>query len=272
MLDLVGCSTLAFRTSPLDEALARISRLGFRYVDVAIISGFCPHYPALAATPDDDARLLGSLESLGLKASTLNVGSGVPLNGPAGPETEVAFVRRCLELGRRLGAYAVTVQPGRRLEPALRASYLPVVAREVRRLADLAEQAGIDLTLEAPHRGTLAETLPEVVEVLEAVDDRRVGVTLDTSHVLNGGGTIDRALELVGDRVRHVHLRDYRDGSIQVTPGKGVIDFGAFLAWLREHRYARQANLELEYHDTSPEHAEAEIRAALEYLRPLASR
>ncbi len=53
MLDLIGCSTLAFKTSPLDEALARISRLGFRRVDSAIIGSFCPHYPMMTAGDDD---------------------------------------------------------------------------------------------------------------------------------------------------------------------------------------------------------------------------
>ncbi len=86
--------------------------------------------------------------------------------------------------------------------------------------------------------------------------------------MLNGGGTIDVALALLGDRIRHVHLRDYRDGSIQVTPGKGVINIKSFLGQLEVRGYERQANLELEYHDTRRETAEAEIRTAEEYLRP----
>jgi sugar phosphate isomerase/epimerase len=93
-----------------------------------------------------------------------------------------------------------------------------------------------------------------------------VGVALDTSHVLNGGGTIEQALARYGPRVRHVHLRDYRDGSVFVTPGDGIIDFAEVFAGLAALGYRGGFSAELEYEEESAEISEREAVRALAYF------
>ena len=64
-----------------------------------------------------------------------------------------------------------------------------------------------------PHAGTYVETPAEIERLLETTDEDRVGVCLDTGHHLVGGADPVADLRLLGERVRHVHLKDV-DGAV----------------------------------------------------------
>ena len=59
-----------------------------------------------------------------------------------------------------------------------------------------------------PHAGTYVETPVEIERLLATTDPDRVGVCLDTGHHIVGGGDPVADLRRLGDRVRHVHLKD----------------------------------------------------------------
>jgi inosose dehydratase len=59
-----------------------------------------------------------------------------------------------------------------------------------------------------PHAATYVETLGEIDRLLDATDPERLGVCLDTGHHLVAGGDPVAALRDLGERVRHVHLKD----------------------------------------------------------------
>jgi len=59
-----------------------------------------------------------------------------------------------------------------------------------------------------PHGGTYIETPAEVERLAERLDPGLVGICLDVGHYLVGGGDPVRALETLGERVTHVHLKD----------------------------------------------------------------
>ena len=59
-----------------------------------------------------------------------------------------------------------------------------------------------------PHGGTYVETPAEVERLVAATDPARVGICLDVGHYLVGGGDPVTALEWLGERMTHVHLKD----------------------------------------------------------------
>src|SRR5262249_4017332 len=143
-----------------------------------------------------------------------------------------------------------------------------LVTRLINELGAYARDLGVQLLVECPHMGTLAPTFEQALRFLELIDATRVSVALDTSHILNGGATMERALAAYGERVRHVHLRDWHAGSIQVVPGDGDIDFGAFFKGLIAKGYRGDFNLELELPpDNEVEQYRAAAQRAAEYLR-----
>ncbi|MEP7200060.1 MAG: sugar phosphate isomerase/epimerase, partial [Chloroflexota bacterium] len=104
---------------------------------------------------------------------------------------------------------------------------------------------------------------------LDRVNPDLIGVALDTSHIRNGGATLAHALDAYGARVRHVHLRDFKDGNILTTPGDGDVDFGAFFNAMKRRGYVGDFNLELEYRGTTAEQNRAELQRAAAHLRHL---
>jgi inosose dehydratase len=74
-------------------------------------------------------------------------------------------------------------------------------------LADETDAAGRRLAFH-PHAGTYIETPAEVQRLVATTDPAQVGICLDVGHYLVGGGDPVAALEWLGERVTHVHLKD----------------------------------------------------------------
>lgn len=163
----------------------------------------------------------------------------------------------------------MTMQPGRGVGDDRWAEDARAVAEQIDGLGAEARELGLTLAVEAPHKGTLAERFDRACEFVELVDEDLVGVALDTSHVLNAGATIEDALQRYGSRIRHVHLRDYREGSILLTPGDGEIDFGGVFDGLEHLGYEGAYAFELEGRDATANEMERELHRAIEHVARL---
>src|SRR5204863_7946517 len=131
------------------------------------------------------------------------------LNRAEGPEVEYNYIKASLRLASALGCYALSMQPGRKADEAQWPEQARFVTSLINELGAYARDLGVRLLVECPHMGTLAPTFDQALRFLEWIDPARVGVALDTSHILNGGATMERALSAYGERVQHVHLRDW---------------------------------------------------------------
>ena len=265
----LGCSTITFRMLDLPTALDWIAAEGFQAIDLGVIAKFCPHVNPLDMDAGDHRRLADEIAAHGLRVSTCNAWSLTALNGPEGPETELGWLRASLRLAAALGCYALSMQPGRKADEAQWLEQARAVAGIIAGLGAYARDAGVQLAVEAPHKGTLAETFDQALAFLEMLNTDLVGVALDTSHIRNGGATLPQAVSVYGERVKHVHLRDFKDGSISVTPGDGDIDFGEFFRLMQQRGYTGDFNLELEYRDATAEHNRTQLQRAATHLRPL---
>ena len=87
----------------------------------------------------------------------------------------------------------------------------------VERAAALTRAAGFEPTFHH-HAGTFIESPDEIDRFLAAVD---VGLTLDTGHLVIGGGDPVSAIERWGDRINHLHLKD-----VDVAELRRVLDGG----------------------------------------------
>jgi len=89
-------------------------------------------------------------------------------------------------------------------------------------IADAARELGHP-TVFHPHAGTYIETPAEIDRLVAGSDPARIGVCLDVGHHIVGGGDPVEALRLLGDRVRHVHLKDV-DGDVLDRLRAGMLD------------------------------------------------
>src|SRR6202042_2768789 len=103
----------------------------------------------------------------------------------------------------------------------------------------LTSAAGVTLTVEAPHTGTLAERFDEVQELVAAMDNRAIRLDYDNSHVARSGTSTE-------DRLEKVALRDIDANGAFCRPGTGQVDFGGVFAALRRRGYDGDLVIELE--------------------------
>lgn len=80
------------------------------------------------------------------------------------------------------------------------------LAEGVKRAEELARARGLEPTFH-PHVSTFIEAPWEIERFLELTD---VGITLDTGHVLLGGGDPVQGMRDWGERVNYVHVKDVR--------------------------------------------------------------
>jgi len=264
LAERLGCSTITFRHQTLFEALANIQATGLKKVDIACIPGFCPHINPIEFSAQEEQDLKNRLDELGMTVSTLNVSAG-------GLNTErkdfvFRFIQGAIDLARRLGCYAVTIPTGSKVANAdLWKENAGTSAQSIRKLADHATGKGIRLTLEAPHTGTLTETVTETRRFFQLLEDPRVACTFDTSHVARGNPvSVAHCITEIGADIGHVHLRDCIGENNHLTPGKGEIDFIETLLELDKVGYKRDIILELEGEDS--QQAATELVFAVRYL------
>lgn len=174
---------------------------------------------------------------------------------------EVARLGRSVELARAVGARTIVIHPPIRYH-WLNLRYPPFVTvgllTPIRRaspygrwltdeLARYAEQAGVTIAIENMPRHRLGPRLVNLFEMNEIRDLRRFpALALDTAHIGTWGVNLLEAYELLADRVKHVHLSNYKDGRQHRLPQDGSLALGPFLAALRRRGYDGVIAVELE--------------------------
>ena len=257
----LGASTLAYRRLPLVEALAHLRRLGFDTVDLGCIyPSYCPHFDPTAAGSGALTRVEDALA--GLRVATLTIGMA-PWNNPDRiiRTAQIEFAIGSLRVARALGAYAVTVQSGTKPKRAAEwDSAAQPAAEAIRFVMRRAEPLGVRLSAEI-QSNALVETVEQAEQLLALINHPLVGVTVDTSHLVALGSDPAAVIERLGNRVRHVHLRDAKPGNYRLTPGDGAVQFAAVAGALRKTGYDRACVIELEG-ELSPAEADEQLRRA----------
>jgi len=173
----------------------------------------------LATSPRAKAE---QLASYGLRA----VGGFLPvlLHDPGhDPVPEVdRFLDGCLATGGRvLVLAAYTGVDGYDARPVLDDAGWATLLGNLDRLADRASERGVVAALH-PHVGTMVETGPETERVLAG---SRVGLCVDTGHLLVGGADPVTITAGHPERVVHVHLKDV-DAALAARVRSGETSFG----------------------------------------------
>jgi inosose dehydratase len=119
----------------------------------------------------------------------------------------------------------------------------------------VADRTGLK-TVFHPHCGGYVETPFEIAALMKRTDPSRLGLVLDTGHIVYGGGDPLCLLNQHRDRVWHVHFKDCdpavasraREQGLGYLAavrsqlfcelGAGVVDFAAVVAALRRDHYA----------------------------------
>jgi deoxyribonuclease IV len=206
---------------------------------------------------DDIGEFLGLMKGGPIKSVTIHA---VYLINPATKDREMrgksaASLIHALRMGDEIKADGVVVHPGSTVgEP--RDQSLPRVGEMIREALAESERCRLLLENTAGAGNTLGRSFEELRELLDlAGGDRRIGICLDSCHLLASGYDIttadklsqvlDRGLKQVGkSRLRSLHMNDSHTplGSNRdrhAPPGDGEIGPRGCAAFLSEPRFEK---------------------------------
>ena len=269
----LGCSTISFRRLTLPGALAEIKAQGFGETDLGSLPGVCDHVPIPLPADSVDALAEQILDS-GVAVRLINA----DVADMDDPDLDAAEMQRRLrtlvDLAQAVDTSTIMLPCGRQgTQPRTELSRdIATVARTLSAAADFVNTAGLGLLVEAPHSRRLCATVERSEMLYEALGESPVGAVLDFSHVVASGDDEGDAVRRFDGRIGHVHLRDAVLGDINLSIGRGKVNFPAAIEALVTSGYQGHYSLELETHDIEDAERPAEAGRAGRYITSLLQR
>ena len=222
---------------PTEGAIADIAAAG--YAGVELFDGNLMQYAGR------EAELRDGLERAGLRL--VAVYSGANFIYADILEDELAKIAGVASLAARLGAEHLVVGGGAVRAGGVREDDYRLLGEGLERVVALAREAGLVPSFH-PHLGTIVESPPQIAQVF-----RHTGINFcpDTAHLQAAGGDPANLIRTYADRIRYVHLKDYRDGAF-LPLGQGAQDLDAVLGALRAIQYDGWITVELDSYDGPP--------------------
>jgi len=159
-------------------------------------------------------------------------------------------IRATVPIARRLGLKLLAFHAGFLPHDESDPNFGKMLGR-LSEVADVFAEAGMNLGLE-----TGQETAPVLLEVLQKLNKKNVGVNFDPANmILYDKGNPIEALRVLGGWVRQVHIKDAVRTAIpgtwgaEVPAGSGEVDWPAFAAALRHFNYTGNLVIEREAGD-----------------------
>ena len=278
---VTSCATLGFSAFPLETALKNIAKLGFWNVELTELGAYCRHLPY---GKTDVGKVRSLLREYGLTAVAMNISTAKMKDGAVrrfsmadsrDVDYIVDYVKWYIEIAVALGVRLLMIPIGpREMRDSLWRNTAEAVVPVLSEVVAQGEAAGVTICLEAPHLFLLNDSVEHTTFFLDRFADTNLGVTVDTSHWGIIGYDIESYLSLLGGRLHHVHLRDSAGNdtrdfkqSLELTPGSGTVDFGAFGAALDDSGYSGEVSLEFEYRVKNEDTILRQYREGIRYLR-----
>ncbi len=272
----VACGTVNFRTLSLRQALDRIRRAGYEWVETQATAPFCPHVDVELNDPMMYRRIV---EDMGFKGTTaLWASHGALIADPL----SVDYVVKSIEWAHAAGIPVVNIGDGVKPDAMTVEEAWRTLEERLLRVLEAAEEHDVCVAVE-PH-GVFSLTAEGLLRILSISDSPRLGVNYDTANVRRAAYVGTRAgayqweivgkkqnevetLKQVAHRVVHVHVKDVR-GAECVALGEGEVNIPACIEVLKQAGYEGALSLETEG-DLHPRQAQALIEKSRGYLMSL---
>jgi inosose dehydratase len=165
---------------------------------------------------------------------------------------ELHRVQRAAELAAVFGAERLVVGGGARRALGTSDADYDRLGAALDRVSDIAGVHGLTASYH-PHLGTIVESPDELERLMTRT---RVGFCPDTAHLAAGGGDPAGLIRQFGDRLSHVHLKDFRADPFSFLPlGDGDLDFSDILDAIVDSGYDSWLVVELDNYDGDPREA-----------------
>jgi D-psicose/D-tagatose/L-ribulose 3-epimerase len=243
-VEQLGASTWIWTSPFTDDDLGLVGRakaLGFDVLELAIEN--------TERVTAEAVREAGEREGMGFSVcGAFGPDRDLSHEDPAVRRTGVEYVKACVDLAAGIGApnfvgpmYSA-VGKTRMLAPDEREQQRRWAVESIKEVAEHAAAKGVGLAVEPLNRfeTDLVNTAEQALELCDRVGADNVGILLDTFHMNIDEKSLGGAVELVGERLFHVHSCENDRG----TPGTGHIEWSELLAALCAIDYRGQLVIE----------------------------
>jgi sugar phosphate isomerase/epimerase len=229
----------------IDQDVAGYARHGYEGIEIwlnkAARNG-APYdqLPVGELSPPVVRDLVERLARAGIRAVSVVCAGGLTAIDDDEWEARVEHFDCTIRFAAEIGASCVLVVPGD-LHGKPRSAAVRRSARALERVLPIAHRLGIDLAIE-PLRlvhTDFVNTIPQALEVLEIVDDRRCGLCLDTYQLWRGQDEKAAVVEEIRQAAawaRIVQVADSpsvpRSTEDRMVPGEGVLPLASMLGEL----------------------------------------
>jgi inosose dehydratase len=227
----MGLQSYSLRHYKTEEALAKTKELGVHYWE-----SFSAH-----TTPDP---------SKAAESRSLAAASGVEIIGfgVSGFSKDHDKNRRYFEYGKALGVGYLSADP---------------TPDAFDSLDKLVEEYGIAIGIHPHGPGSRWEKIDQIHSAIKNHSEK-IGICLDTGHLLRSHQDPVRAVEVFGKRIYGVHLKDVKDAKTFTILGEGDLKLTTLLQKLAQLNYSYCLALEYEENEKDPI---ADIRKCLDATR-----
>jgi sugar phosphate isomerase/epimerase len=235
-------STICFKPYTLEEALRGLAACGFENVEIGAVKGFLEHLDPDSLGAHEVKETRAALERHGLRCVSMS--GHAPLHETQGRDRLRRVLACCAELGIRvLNTYTGDAESAEERE---------AFARNVRLVADEAQEAGVRLCIETD--SNMMPTAEAGIRLLDELGHDWIQINYDPGNVVYfAGARPEEDIKHALPRLGHVHLKDKRGGKdvFDFPPlGEGELDIAGLLRDL--DAFAGPVSMEIEFDGTWP--------------------
>lgn len=256
----------------LDQKLVAAHEAGFDGVEV--------FEPDLVASPQSPEAIRARAEQLGLSLDLYQPFRDFEGVGPELLEQNLRRAAAKFALMNRLGIATMLLCSN---VATARSGDEQLAAAQLRQLGDVADRFGVRIAYEALAWGRFVDSYEAAARIVRLADHPRVGLCLDSFHILSKGHDPEAIETIPADSIFFVQMADAPLLSMDVLswsrhhrlfPGEGGFDLGTFMAHLVRTGYDGPISLEV-FNDTfrqvDPVATAVEARRSLRWLEHLAA-
>ncbi|GIP59565.1 sugar phosphate isomerase/epimerase [Paenibacillus sp. FSL W8-0186] len=270
----LGVRAHDFGQIPLTDLIQKLQQYEFSHIQFAIKKSFPESAPSLSALSPGTAAYYGNaFRRAGIQIAVLGCYVNIVAPDPQTEAQALADFKTNIRLARDFGASLVgtetgSVGHGYTTDNFTEEAFQRVIPA-VREMVAEAERFGVTVGIEAGlnhplHTASLARRL------LDAIPSNNLQIILDCANLMSPDNytrqdeVVAEALELLGDRIAVLHLKDFivKDGRIEMVPvGQGFLKFEPILRYMKYERPHIQGLME----STTEPH----LAGSVEFLRRL---
>ncbi|TFH05187.1 MAG: hypothetical protein E4H09_02390 [Spirochaetales bacterium] len=238
----LSCTTCSTRGIIRDEVLACLEhapKAGYQYWGLA----GPPLWDLGGARWFDWAKVKNAADAAGMRGLTEVYGPQFPTESVEAAVAAAEEMALMFEMAENLDCPLVVITGGSRRPH----DHLNATIAGIRRLLEILPDNGVKLALE-PHFFSGLERRTDFEAIFQAIDDPRVGITVDTGHFHMAREDWKGIIRDFAPRILNVHVKDHIEYR-SVPLGAGDIDLHGMVEALASIEYRGALAVELEVED-----------------------